>query len=120
MWNQFYKKAKKRRKTSFKLTSLFTKKVELGPRVPTKQPTQLSGFYYFYGMKNIKEYIKSLSSEKKDTVKKIISVIQKKLPKGFNEQINYGMPSWVVPHSTYPRGYHCSPELPCTILIACI
>ena len=22
------------------------------------------------------------------------------------------MPSWVVPHSLYPKGYHCSPELP--------
>ena len=38
---------------------------------------------------SIKEYINSLSSEKKDTVKKIISVIQRKLPKGFNEQMNY-------------------------------
>ena len=65
---------------------------------------------------SIKEYINSLSSEKKDTVKKIISVIQRKLPKGFNEQMNYGMPSWVVPHSTYPKGYHCSPELPLPFL----
>ena len=22
------------------------------------------------------------------------------------------MPAWVVPHSTYPDGYHCTPELP--------
>ena len=65
---------------------------------------------------SIKEYINSLSSEKKDTVKKIISVIQTKLPKGFNEQMNYGMPSWVVPHSRYPKGYHCSPELPLPFL----
>jgi uncharacterized protein YdhG (YjbR/CyaY superfamily) len=75
----------------------------------------MSGFYYFYDM-SIKEYINSLSSEKKDTVKKIISVIQRKLPKGFNEQMNYGMPAWVVPHSTYPKGYHCSPELPLPFL----
>ena len=64
----------------------------------------------------IQEYINSLASEKKDVVKKIISVIQRKLPKGFNEQMNYGMPSWVVPHSTYPKGYHCSPELPLPFL----
>ena len=30
--------------------------------------------------------------------------------------MNYGMPSWVVPHSTYPKGYHCSPELPLPFL----
>ena len=67
-------------------------------------------------MKNIKEYINSLSSEKKEVVSEIISVIQKKLPQGFNEQMNYGMPSWVVPHSKYPKGYHCSPELPLPFL----
>ena len=67
-------------------------------------------------MKNIKEYINSLSSEKKEVVSEIILIIQKKLPKGFNEQINYGMPSWVVPHSKYPKGYHCSPELPLPFL----
>ena len=73
-------------------------------------------FFYFYCMKNIKEYINSLSSEKKEVVSEIISVIQKKLPQGFNKQINYGMPSWVVPHSKYPKGYHCSPELPLPFL----
>ena len=67
-------------------------------------------------MKNIKEYINSLSSEKKEVVDEIISVIKKKLPQGFNEQINYGMPSWVVPHLRYPNGYHCSPELPLPFL----
>jgi len=67
-------------------------------------------------MKNIKEYINSLSSEKKEIVSEIISIIQKKLPKGFYEQMNYGMPSWVVPHSKYPKGYHCSPELPLPFL----
>ena len=65
---------------------------------------------------SIEEYINSLNSEKKHSVKKIISIIQKKLPKGFREQMNYGMPSWVVPHSIYPKGYHCSPELPLPFL----
>ena len=73
-------------------------------------------FFYLYCMKNIKEYINSLSSERKEAVKEIISVIQKKIPQGFNEQMNYGIPSWVVPHSTYPKGYHCSPELPLPFL----
>ena len=26
------------------------------------------------------------------------------------------MPSWVVPHSIYKKGYHCSPELPLPFL----
>ena len=34
------------------------------------------------------------------------------LPHGFKEVISYGMIGYVVPHETYPSGYHCSPELP--------
>ena len=65
---------------------------------------------------SIEEYIAALNSERKDSVTKLISIIRKKLPKKFNEQMNYGMPSWVVPHSIYPKGYHCSPELPLPFL----
>ena len=31
----------------------------------------------------------------------------KALPEGFAEQMAYKMPSYVVPHSLYPAGYHC-------------
>jgi hypothetical protein len=34
------------------------------------------------------------------------------IPKGFEEQISYGMLGYVVPHSIYPNGYHCTPKLP--------
>ena len=34
------------------------------------------------------------------------------LPKGFDEQLNYGMIAYVVPHDIYPDGYHCDPKLP--------
>lgn len=33
------------------------------------------------------------------------------LPKGFEEEINYGILDYVVPHSIYPNGYHCNPKL---------
>lgn len=39
-------------------------------------------------------------------------IIKEKIPKGFQETISYGMIGYVVPHSRYPDGYHCSPELP--------
>jgi hypothetical protein len=38
------------------------------------------------------------------------------LPDGFEECINYGMPSWVVPHSLYETGYHANPKLPLPFL----
>ena len=36
----------------------------------------------------------------------------KNIPKGFEEAMSYGMIGYVVPHSIFPDGYHCSPELP--------
>ena len=61
---------------------------------------------------SISEYLENIPNERKAVVKKLISTIGASLPKGFKEQLGYGMPSWVVPHSLYPEGYHCSPELP--------
>ena len=64
----------------------------------------------------IEKYLSTLSKERIDVMKKLISIIRKNLPNGFYEQLNYKMPSWVVPHSIYPDGYHCSPELPLPFL----
>ena len=46
----------------------------------------------------------------------LINVIRANLPDGYEEIINYGMPSWVVPHSLYSAGYHVNPELPLPFL----
>jgi uncharacterized protein YdhG (YjbR/CyaY superfamily) len=60
----------------------------------------------------VKEYIDNLPYERKKVIKKLRSIIKKNLPKGFKETISYGMIGYVIPHSIYPDGYHCSPELP--------
>ncbi|HOZ87706.1 MAG TPA: DUF1801 domain-containing protein, partial [Bacteroidia bacterium] len=44
--------------------------------------------------------------------KQLRQVILKNLPAGFSEEMSYGMVGYVVPHSKYPAGYHCNPELP--------
>mgnify|MGYP004262634137 CR=1 FL=1 len=61
---------------------------------------------------SIEQYINTLSSERQDAINKLVSIIREKLPKGFHEQMNYGMPSWVVPHSIYTEGYHCTQNFP--------
>ena len=61
-------------------------------------------------------YIDDLRGDKKQSVIKLISIIREFLPKGYEECLNYGMPSWVVPHSIYKKGYHCSPDLPLPFL----
>jgi len=61
---------------------------------------------------SISEYLENIPKERKAVMQKLISTISKNLPNGFSEQLGYGMPAWVVPHSLYPDGYHCTPELP--------
>jgi len=57
----------------------------------------------------ISAYLEMLPEERQAAMKKLYEVIKKKLPKGFQETMQYGMISFVVPHSIYPAGYHCKP-----------
>jgi len=60
----------------------------------------------------VQEYLENLPEERKEYFLKIREVILKNIPKGFEEVISYGMLGYIVPHSIYEKGYHCSPELP--------
>ena len=66
--------------------------------------------------KTVPEYIDSLLPERKQIINSIRKVIRKNLPKGFQEEMNYGMIGYVVPHKIYPEGYHCDPTLPLPFL----
>ena len=61
---------------------------------------------------SIKDYINTLGSDRKKTIRQLINVIEQNIPKGFEKVMNYGMPSFVIPHSIYPNGYHCDTTLP--------
>ena len=58
------------------------------------------------------EYIDSLPPDRKEAISKIQEVLLKNLQAGFEETIGYGMLGYVVPHSIYPKGYHCNPKVP--------
>ncbi|MBE9489789.1 MAG: DUF1801 domain-containing protein [Bacteroidetes bacterium] len=58
------------------------------------------------------EYLKELIEERKEAVSKLRDIINKNLPKGFEEGMGYGMISYHIPHSVYPDGYHCDPKTP--------
>jgi uncharacterized protein YdhG (YjbR/CyaY superfamily) len=60
----------------------------------------------------VAEYIENIDSEKKEAFSKLRETIINNLPKGFEETIIYNMIGYVVPHKTYPDGYHCDPKLP--------
>lgn len=58
------------------------------------------------------DYIESLPEDRKAAMTQLRKVIKKNLPKGFKEVMSSGMIGYVVPHSLYPDGYHCNPEVP--------
>jgi hypothetical protein len=62
--------------------------------------------------KTVADYLKSLPEERRKAMAAVRDVILKNLPEGYEEIMQYGMISYVVPHSIYPDGYHCNPEQP--------
>lgn len=56
------------------------------------------------------DYLTSLPEERKEVMSKLRNTILKNLPKGFKEEMAYGMLTFVVPHSLYSKGYHCDPK----------
>jgi hypothetical protein len=66
--------------------------------------------------KTIPQYLKSLPEDRVEAFTTLINTVRKNLPKGFEEMMSYGMPCFVIPHSTYPGGYHCDPKQPLPFL----
>lgn len=58
--------------------------------------------------KTVSEYLSDLPNDRKEPMKKLRECIINNLPKGFEEQMAYGMIAYVVPLSIYPKGYHAS------------
>lgn len=65
---------------------------------------------------SVQEYLENLPEERREPIEKLRKIISENLPNGFEEQLSYGMIGYVVPKSIYPKGYHCTPELPLPFL----
>jgi uncharacterized protein YdhG (YjbR/CyaY superfamily) len=59
---------------------------------------------------SIQEYIDQIEVAQKAIFKEIFEIIQQNIDPRFAAEIQYRMPSFVVPLTYYPRGYHCSPN----------
>lgn len=62
--------------------------------------------------KTPEEYIAQIPDDRIPYFKKLRETILNNIPKGFEEQMSYGMIGYVVPKSLYPKGYHCNTSLP--------
>ena len=60
----------------------------------------------------VTDYLNELPEDRCEAIAKVRAVIRKNLPKGFAEQMSYGMIGYAVPHKLYPAGYHCDPKQP--------
>lgn len=60
----------------------------------------------------VKAYLDKLPADRREAMSAVRDVINKNLPKGYEEGIQYNMIGWFVPHSIYPAGYHCNPKEP--------
>ena len=54
----------------------------------------------------------ALPEDRREAMAAIREVILKNLPKGYEEGMQWGMPSYFVPLSAYPAGYNCQPDQP--------
>ena len=64
------------------------------------------------GHPELEAYYEALPEPNRERMIALRETIRAAIPEGFEETMQYGMPSWVVPHSVYPDGYHVNPELP--------
>jgi len=62
------------------------------------------------------EYVSEVSDEKREALMMLRKTIIENLPKGYVEEMSYGMIGYVVPFSIYPKGYNVKPKVPLPLL----
>ena len=60
----------------------------------------------------VKAYLDTLPEDRRKAIRAVRAAVNRGLPKGYAEGMQYGMIGWFVPHSVYPEGYHCDPRQP--------
>ncbi len=55
--------------------------------------------------KTVEQYLKELPVDRRAVIEAVRNVILKNLPKGYQETMQYGMITYVVPLELYPAGY---------------
>jgi hypothetical protein len=61
-------------------------------------------------------YLAALPAERRDALNAVRRGINRALPPGYKEGIQFGMISWFVPLSTYPAGYGANPREPLPLI----
>lgn len=59
--------------------------------------------------KSVEEYLNSLPEDREEAISQVREIILNNLPKGFEETMQYGMISYVIPLEDYPDTYNGKP-----------
>lgn len=59
----------------------------------------------------VAEYLSHLAPDRAEAIGAVRDVVLAHLPEGYQEGMAYGMIGYSVPHSIYPKGYHCDPKV---------
>ena len=62
------------------------------------------------------EYASEVADEKREAFRMLRKTIVDNLPKGYVEEMSYGMIGYVVPFSIYPKGYNVKPRVPLPLM----
>ena len=65
---------------------------------------------------SVTEYLAALPAERRSALNEVRREINRALPAGYREGIQFGMISWFVPLSTYPAGYGGNPKQPLPLI----
>ncbi len=64
----------------------------------------------------VTEYLAELPADRREALNEVRRGINRALPKGYEEGIQFGMISWFVPLSTYPAGYGGNKKVPLPVI----
>jgi len=62
--------------------------------------------------KTVADYLKELPADRRAAVETIRRTVKASVSPEIEEVMQYGMISYVIPHSVFPDGYHCAPDQP--------
>ena len=54
-------------------------------------------------------YVTALPADRRETISRLLAVIRKNIPAGYQESVLWGMPCWSVPLARYPDTYNKQP-----------
>ena len=64
----------------------------------------------------VSEYLAALPADRREALNEVRRGINRALPPGYKEGIQFGMISWFVPLSTYPAGYGSNKKEPLPLI----